>query len=184
MDNGESSYRRFLDGDEHAFDDILDLYQKNIIFFICGIVKDEALAEDIAADTFAHLIVHPEKFRTGGSLKSYLYTIARSRAIDALRKRGRESVDRVENIDLLSDLSTLPDELLVQREQYSALHASLDKLDIDKRTALILIYVHDMSYDEVGKIMKKSRKKIENLVYSAKKAIRLDMEREFGDKKC
>lgn len=28
MDNGESSYRRFLDGDEHAFDDILDLYQK------------------------------------------------------------------------------------------------------------------------------------------------------------
>lgn len=184
MDNGESSYRRFLDGDEQAFDDILELYQKNIIFFIRGIVKDEALAEDIAADTFAHLIVHPEKFRAGGSLKSYLYTIARSRAIDALRKLGRESLDHVENIDLFSDSSTLPDELLVRREQYSALHASLDRLDVDRRTALILIYVHDMSYDEAGKIMKKSRKKIENLVYSAKKAVRLDLEREFGDKKC
>ena len=34
MDNGASSYRRYLDGDEAAFDDILRLYRDNLTFFI------------------------------------------------------------------------------------------------------------------------------------------------------
>ena len=34
MDNGASSYRRYLDGDEAAFDEILRLYRDNLTFFI------------------------------------------------------------------------------------------------------------------------------------------------------
>ena len=34
MDNGASSYRRFLDGDESAFDDIMKDLFDNLVFFI------------------------------------------------------------------------------------------------------------------------------------------------------
>ena len=34
MDNGASSYRRFLDGDESAFDEIIEEYKDSLIFFI------------------------------------------------------------------------------------------------------------------------------------------------------
>ena len=50
MDNGESSYRRFLDGENDAFGEILDMYRENLIFFINRTVNDLAVAEDIAAD--------------------------------------------------------------------------------------------------------------------------------------
>lgn len=40
MDNGESSYRRFLLGDEAALDEILERYRLHLIFFIDRIVHD------------------------------------------------------------------------------------------------------------------------------------------------
>ena len=58
MDNGESSYRRFLDGDNDAFGEILDMYRESLMFFINRTVNDLAVAEDIAADSFAELIIH------------------------------------------------------------------------------------------------------------------------------
>ena len=36
MDNGASSYRRFLDGDEHAFDEIMKELFRGLVFFICA----------------------------------------------------------------------------------------------------------------------------------------------------
>ena len=50
MDNGASSYRRFLEGDLSAFEEIIDTYKDSLIFFINRYVSDLDLAEDIAAD--------------------------------------------------------------------------------------------------------------------------------------
>lgn len=41
MDNGAESYRRFLDGDRGAFDDLVNEYHDNLIFFIYGSVKNK-----------------------------------------------------------------------------------------------------------------------------------------------
>jgi len=59
MDNGASSYRRFLEGDLSAFEEIIDAYKDSLIFFINRYVSDLDLAEDIAADTFATLLMKP-----------------------------------------------------------------------------------------------------------------------------
>ena len=44
MDNGAESYRRFLDGDRGAFDDLVNEYHDNLIFFIYGSVKNITVA--------------------------------------------------------------------------------------------------------------------------------------------
>lgn len=53
MDNGASSYRRFLDGDESAFDEIMKELFDNLVFFIDRYVHDIHAAEDIAIDMMA-----------------------------------------------------------------------------------------------------------------------------------
>ena len=58
MDNGACSYRRFLDGDESAFNDIMEQLFCKLVFFIDSYVHDIHAAEDIAIDTFSDLIVH------------------------------------------------------------------------------------------------------------------------------
>lgn len=85
MDNGASSYRRFLEGDQSAFDEILILYKDHLIFFLNGFVHNLTVAEDLAADAFAYLLLHPKRYDFSVSLKTYLFMIGRSRALDWLR---------------------------------------------------------------------------------------------------
>ena len=86
MDNGASSYRRFLDGDESAFDDIMKELFCGLIFFIDRYVHDFHVAEDIAMDVFSDLLVHRRRYNFKVTLKTYLYMLGRSRALDYLRR--------------------------------------------------------------------------------------------------
>lgn len=88
MDNGESSYRRFLEGDKSAFDEILRLYLDSLVFFVDRYVRDVYTAEDIAVDVFTYVLMHPHRYNFKASLKSYLFMLGRSRAIDHLRHRN------------------------------------------------------------------------------------------------
>lgn len=57
MDNGASSYRRFLEGDESAFDEIMKELFDGLVFFIDRYVHDIHAAEDIAIDAFITCIL-------------------------------------------------------------------------------------------------------------------------------
>ena len=85
MDNGASSYRRFLDGDESAFNDIMKELFHGLVFFIDRYVHDTHAAEDIAIDTFSDLIVHKHRYNFKVTLKTYLYMIGRTHAIDYIK---------------------------------------------------------------------------------------------------
>ena len=87
MDNGASSYRRFLDGDEAAFIPIMETYRDGLIFFIDRYVHDHHAAEDISMDCFVELLVHRHRYNFQVSLKTYLYMLGRSRALSYLRRR-------------------------------------------------------------------------------------------------
>ena len=107
MDNGAASYRRFIDGDQEAFGEIVDLYRENLIFFIHRYVNDLDTAEDLAEDAFVELIVHPERFEGKSSLKTFLFAIARNKAVDWLRKHKRMKPVPLDEIGEIADLRTL-----------------------------------------------------------------------------
>ena len=87
MDHGACSYRRFLDGDESAFDEIMKELFHGLVFFVDRYVHDVHAAEDIAIDAFSDLIVHKHRYNFKVTLKTYLYMIGRSRALDYLKHR-------------------------------------------------------------------------------------------------
>ena len=70
MDSGAASFRRFLDGDESGFDEIIELYHDSLIYFINRYVNNFATAEDLAADTFMELLIHKKRY----SFKSSIHT--------------------------------------------------------------------------------------------------------------
>ena len=62
MDNGASSYRRYLNGDESAFREIVKEYFDSLVFFVDRYVHDTGAAEDIALDVFTYLVVHKHRY--------------------------------------------------------------------------------------------------------------------------
>ena len=75
MDAAANSYRRFLDGDESAFEEIMQELFCGLVFFINGFVHDPHAAEDIAIDAFSDLVVHRHRYNFRVSLKTYLYMV-------------------------------------------------------------------------------------------------------------
>ena len=172
MDNGASSYRRYLDGDEAAFDEILRLYRDNLTFFINRYVHDLYAAEDLAIDTFMYLIVHRLRYNFRTPLKTYLFMIARSRALDYLKHRGKLTTVEISEVEAtLTDGITL-EELILLDERKQLLNRALKQLPEDMQLAVHLVYFEDLTYDDAARVMKKNRKQVANLLYRAKEKLR------------
>ena len=169
MDNGASSYRRFLNGDESAFESIMKELFHGLVFFIDRIVHDPYAAEDIAIDVFSELIVHKHRYNFKVTLKTYLYMLGRSRAIDYLRRQKHHAdLSEVQHIaDERADL----EELVLVSQRKKLVNDAISKLPPDMQTVLHLIYFEEMTYEEAAKVMKKNRKQIDNLLYRAKKEL-------------
>ncbi len=177
MDNGESSYRRFLDGDESAFREILDLYSENLIFFINRYVNNISVAQELSEDVFVDVLLHKKRYNFKTSLKTYLFTIGRNKAVSYVRRCARRPEYAYEYIENEADRKSIEDEF-IKKEQERELHIALERLNSDYKTVLHLFYFENMSADEAAAVMKKNKKQIENLLYRAKQALRKELERE------
>lgn len=177
MDNGESSYRRFLDGDESAFREILDLYSENLIFFINRYVNNISVAQELSEDVFVEILLHKKRYNFKTSLKTYLFTIGRNKAVSYVRRCARRPEYAYDYIENEADRKSIEDEF-IRKEQERELHEALERLNSDYKTILHLIYFEDMSADEAAAVMKKNKKQIENLLYRAKQALRKELESE------
>ena len=82
MDNGASSYRRFLDGDDNGIIEIVNNYKDGLILYLNGYVNNIFIAEELTEDTFFRLIIKKPKYSGKSTFKSWLYAIGRNVAVD------------------------------------------------------------------------------------------------------
>ena len=172
MDNGASSYRRYLNGEESAFDDIMKELFDGLVFFVNRYVRDTGVAEDIAIDVFAELVAHPGRFNFKVTLKTYLFMLGRSRALNYIKRRNKvQTIDLDEVENEVIERVLLEDKILAD-EKKRIVNAALDKLPEEMKVVIHLIYFEELSYEEAAKIMKKNKKQVDNLLYRAKKELR------------
>ena len=173
MDNGASSYRRFLDGEESAFESIMKELFHGLVFFIDCFVHDIQTAEDIAIDTFSDLIVHKSRYNFKVSLKTYLYMVGRSRALDYIKHRKIVDFVEISEAQNTVDNGVSLEQIILVDERKRMINRAIAKLPQDMRTVIHLIYFEEMTYEETAGIMKKNRKQVDNLLYRAKKELRI-----------
>lgn len=171
MDRGAAYYRRYLDGDESAFDGIMDELFFGLVFFIDRYVRDVHAAEEIAMDAMTELFVHPDRYNFKTALKTYLYMIGKHLAFRYLKKKRKRQETDLPDPSLLEGDDDLAAQVL-SIERSRILSAAISKLPRDLSAVIHLIYFEEMSYVEAGTVMGKNKKQIDNLLYRAKKALR------------
>ena len=178
MDNGASSYRRFLDGDDKGLLEIVQDYKDGLILYLNGFVNNLSVAEELMEETFFKIITKRPRFAEKHSFKTWLYTIGRNVAIDYLRhnsKRADVSVDDIEGI--LKDEYDL-EKIYIIEERKIAVHNALKKIHQEYRQVLWLLYFENFSNAETASIMKKNARQLKNLVYRAKNALKSQLDKE------
>ena len=177
MDNGASSYRRFLEGDDNGIVEIIRDYKDGLILFLNRYVSSIHIAEELAEDTFFKIVTRKPRFTANGSFKTWLYTIGRNMAINYIRQAKKISDTPIEDIDGYSDECSL-EETYLREEQKIVVHRALSKINADYSKVLYLKFFEDLNNEQIAVILKKNRRQIENMIYQAKQSLKSELNKE------
>jgi RNA polymerase sigma factor (sigma-70 family) len=177
MDNGASSYRRFLDGDDNGFVEIIRDYKDGLILYINGFVENVYVAEELTEDTFVKIVTKKPKYLGKSSFKTWLYAIGRNVAIDYLRKHSQIVLSLDDCHKIMQEEESLEQSYL-KEERKIIVHQALRQLKPEYRQILWLIYFENFSNKEAAAVMKKSVHNIETLVYRARLSLKSELDKE------
>ena len=132
---------RLVAGDDDALAEAYDRWSTLIYSVAMRITADHAAAEDVTQDVFVHLWQHPDRYDPHrGALRSWLCLLARSRALDWVRRRRAQ--DRWHAA--AAAIAPGQAEAKVVREAVAALP---DR----QREAVVLAYYRGRTYREVAR---------------------------------
>ena len=177
MDNGASSYRRFLEGDDQGLYEIICAYERGLLLYLNSMVRNLRVAEELAEDTSATLAVRKPRFHGRSTFKTWLFAIGRNLAVSYLRREARRQHVPIEEQTDLQDETDLEREY-IRTEQKIAVHRALRRLSPEYQQVLYLSYFEEFDNAQTAKIMHKTRRQIENLLYNARKRLRSELERD------
>lgn len=173
MEEDKRLYNDFILGNNDAFEQIMNKYRENLIYFIQRIVKSFDVAEDIAQYVFVYVLINKKEYDFKYTLKTYLYTIGRSRAINYLKKEKRcvsLNLEKQGNYEI--------DEIMFLNERKRNLKESINKLLPQHQLVIYLADIEELPYKEICKIMNKSMVQIKMLIYRARKNLKIILGKE------
>ena len=154
---------RFRDGDESAFQEILDEWGPVLLGFFERRTHDPELSEDLSQETFFRLFRHAHAYRPRGTFGAFLFQVARNLWIDSYRARRARinptSLDRtnprteVPIGDTVASEGPGPVQESEETEQSRRLHALVDRLPENQRMCVELAIFGQMPYDRVGSLL-------------------------------
>lgn len=170
--DGLRCYRRFLDGDNRALEELVCKYSDGLIRFAYCHVKNSAAAEEIMEDAFAALVIKRRQFDDVDTLRAYLYKTVRNKCLDYLRfHKRRVPLADVERV-LAIDGGAEAENALLRKENRRAVYEALQNLPSRYREVLYLTYFEDCSIEEVSRLLRCTKKQTYNLLHRAKTSLK------------
>ena len=168
------AYQRQLNGDDNGIIDIVHTYRSGLLLYVNSYVNNMTIAEDLVEDTFFRIMVKRPPLLAKKSFKAWLYTIARHITIDHLRRTKLEYLHLHEEIQESETIESLEERYLAE-EQRIYVHRALNRIKFDYRQALYLSYFEDFNNEQIAKIMGKSKRQVEMLLYRGRKALEQEL---------
>ena len=140
----------------HGLERLLTRHGPALLRYLRTFLSDSA-AEDALQETFLAVFRSAKGYRGEGSVRGWLYTIARNTAF-RLRRHQREEPKDLDDLEALGTAagwgdSDRPDDLLSAQEQHRALTTALTQLDPFDQEILVLRDMDGLSGEETAKIL-------------------------------
>ena len=140
-------------GDEIATVMFVRRYQRRVFGLAVGILNDPSAAEDVAQEALLRAWRHAPVFDARrGSVESWVLTITRNLAIDAIRKRRSIPTDPNDLVFASAVSGISIDDAVVHRSTSSVVANALQRLSLEQRRAVVLSSLHGRTAQEVCEI--------------------------------
>jgi RNA polymerase sigma-70 factor, ECF subfamily len=132
------------------FRSLYDRYAGDVHRFSLFLSGNEAMAEDLTAETFARALLRRDDLRVD-TVKAYLLAIARNLYRDVLR--GERRLVSIDDAPPASDPAPRQDVLAGDRRRLRDVLTAIQRLPAGEREALLLATEHELPYDRIAVIL-------------------------------
>ena len=143
---------RIANGDRLAMQVLFARHHVRVYRFVLRLVRNEAKAEDLISEVFLDIWRQAEKFEGRAAASTWMLSIARFKALSALRKRTEEELDE-ETAGAIEDQADNPEVSLAKKDKAAVLRQCLAKLSAEHREVVDLVYYHEKSVEEAASIV-------------------------------
>lgn len=167
--------RQVLAGQHEKFAGLVERYQAPLIHYLRRTLGSDEDVFDCAQEAFLAAYRNLSRYSEEHPFRAWLYTIARNKALDLVRKRRREVPLTLD--ENLVDHQPLPEEVWLAKEQASMLAEVLKELPEHYGQALYLRFRQELSYEEIALILEVPVSRVKTYLHRGKEILRQHLER-------
>src|SRR5258708_5795292 len=138
--------------DRHAMELLFARHSVRIYRFVSRLTGDSSLAEDVVSEVFLDVWRGADRFKATSQVSTWLFAIARYKAISARRRHPELHVDE-DAAACIVDTADDPEAGLHQRNRSALVRKCLMKLPQVQREVLDRVYYHEKRAKEGGQIV-------------------------------
>jgi RNA polymerase sigma-70 factor (ECF subfamily) len=172
MDQERAWIEQALTGDQRAFGQLVQAYERPVYNLTYRMLGDAAEAEDAAQETFLRAYSKLATYQPDRKFVNWLLSIASHHCIDILRRKGRApqlSLDGPLPPQWLASDAPQPDQVVHKRQQRERVREVLDVLPPVYRVAVVLRYWYGLSYREIATTMDTTESAIKSRLHRARR---------------
>jgi RNA polymerase sigma-70 factor (ECF subfamily) len=161
---------RIASGDRLAMQVLFARHHVRVFRFVLRVVRDQSVAEDLISEVFLDVWRQAGRFEGRSAVSTWLLAIARFKALSALRKRPDETLDE-ETAQAIEDPSDDPEVAMAKKDRSAVIRKCLDKLSVEHRQIIDLVYYHEKSVEEVAEIVGIPENTVKTRMFYARKKL-------------
>jgi RNA polymerase sigma-70 factor (ECF subfamily) len=173
---------RVAQGDEESFNFLVRKYHRAMIHFLFRMVRNQAVAEEMAQEVFLRVYRSRESYRAEAKFTTWLYRIATNLAVNHARDTKHERSAQTIYLDSPDpETGTMPDvadddpsveQNLLRDERMAAIRTHVMALPERQRMAVLMHKYQGMDYREIGEVLKLSESATKSLLFRAYQTLR------------
>jgi RNA polymerase sigma-70 factor (ECF subfamily) len=158
------------DGEKNAMHILYARHHLRTYRFVLRIVRDSSVAEDLASQVFLDVWRTAAQFERRSQVSTWILSIARFKALTALRHRRFEDIEQDEVLQI-ADEGDNPETAFDRARTNAVLRACMNKLSAAHREVIDLVYYHEKSIEEAGEIIGIPQATVKTRMFYARKAL-------------
>lgn len=157
-------------GDRNAMHTLYSRHSVRVYRFVLRMLRDTALAEDLVSQVFLDVWRTASRFEGRSQVSTWLLSIARFKALTALRQRKHEDIDQ-DDVMAIADQADTPEACLERSKTSAILRSCVARLSTAHREIIDLVYYHEMSVDEAACILDIPASTVKTRMFYARKQL-------------
>lgn len=161
---------RIANGDRLAMQVLFARHHVRVFRFVVRLVRNESTAEDLISDVFLDVWRQAGRFEGRSAVSTWLLSIARFKALSALRRRPDEELDE-DTAGAIEDPADDPEIALEKKDKSVLIRKCLMGLSAEHREIVDLVYYHEKSVEEVAEIVGIPENTVKTRMFYARKKL-------------